>query len=230
MLSWCRKYRIELLARHIPGVENVLADSLSRRQMVMPQEWSLHQKVADLIFQVLGRPHVDLFASTGNQKLLSFYSRFPEQEAYATEALEFNWKNIWAYAFPPMAILPIVINKIRDQGATVILIAPMWPRRTWYPEILQLLVDFPYQLPKMSNLLSQHKGRCLHPNPEIFHLVAWKLSGVPSLRKEFQQQLLKQSSQQRQVLRTKGMSVAGEIFVPGANKKVLIPVIQLSLR
>lgn len=37
----------------------------------------------------------------------------------------------------------------------LILIAPQWPRRHWYPELLQLCIANPIRLPSMSDLLSQ---------------------------------------------------------------------------
>jgi hypothetical protein len=229
MLLWCKEQGIVLSASHIPGVENVLADKLSRKVVVLSSEWSLHQKVANLIFQILGKPHVDLFASMGNQKLSCFCSRILQNEAFATDSLRISWKGLWGYAFPPLAILPLVLSKIREQGATIIVIAPLWPRRSWYTDLLHLLVDFPYRLPFKSDLLSQNKGKFIHHDPKVFNLVAWKLSGIPSLREDFLHLLLKPSFQ-RQVPTSKELSVAGEVFVPWVNKMVSIPVIQLFLK
>ena len=171
-----------------------------------------------------------LIASMGNQKLPCFCSRIPEMEAFATNSLVISWKGLWGYAFPPLAILPVVLSKIREQGATIIVIAPLWPRRSWYTDLLHLLVDYPYRLPFKSDLLSQNKGKFIHHDPQVFNLVAWKLSGIPSLREDFLQLLLKPSSQQRQVPFSKDLSVAGEVFVPGENKMVSIPVIQLFIK
>ena len=41
MLEWCFSHQIELRAVHVPGVDNVLADFLSR-QKIDPREWGLH--------------------------------------------------------------------------------------------------------------------------------------------------------------------------------------------
>ena len=52
ILLWCQSNDILLLARHIPGKLNILADALSRSHMVLQTEWTLCPEVspkADLI-------------------------------------------------------------------------------------------------------------------------------------------------------------------------------------
>jgi hypothetical protein len=229
MLIWCKREQMFLTARHIPGVENVLADKLSR-MVIDPTSWKIHQRMVNLVFQVLGHPWVDLIASKGNQKLPCFCSRFPEPEAYQVNALGFSWAGVWGYAFPPLSILPIVIHKIRKDRATVILLAPMWPKRSFYPDLLDLLVDFPCYLLPFQGLLSQNKKKLVHPDPAVFKLVAWKLSGDLSLRQEFLQVLQRPSCLPELNPLLKDMRLAGDIFVPGVNKMVPIPVRLLSLR
>ena len=41
LLSWCNQRQVALLARHIPGHLNVIADKLSRHKQVIQTEWSL---------------------------------------------------------------------------------------------------------------------------------------------------------------------------------------------
>lgn len=62
----------------------------------------------------------------------------------------------------------------------------MWPRRSWYPLLLELLVEVPVSLPERPDLLTQNKGRLWHPMPEavLFTLTAWKLSGRLSLQSQ----------------------------------------------
>jgi hypothetical protein len=220
---------IFLSAKHIPGVENVLADKLSR-MVIDPTSWEVHQRMADLVFRTLGRPWMDLFASEGNQKLPCFCSRFPESRAYQVDALGFSWARVWGYAYPPLSILPLVIQKIRRDRATVILLAPMWPKRSFYSDLLDLLVDFPCHLLPFPGLLSQNKRKLVHPDPKVFKLVAWKLSREPSLRQEFLQVLQRPSCLPELNPHLKDMKLAGAIFVPGVNKMVSIPVRLLSLK
>ena len=80
------------------------------------------------------------------------------------------------YAFPPFHLIPAVINKIRLSQCKIVLIAPLWPARPWFPELLGLLVSPPVTLPVIPNLLAQLKGRILHRNPGHLQLQAWELS------------------------------------------------------
>ena len=62
LIHWCMQQGIALSAVYIPGKENVTADALSRGWIV-PTEWSLCPYVAQSLFLLIDRPHVDLFAS-----------------------------------------------------------------------------------------------------------------------------------------------------------------------
>ena len=64
-----------------------------------------------------------------------------------------------------------------------------WPRRHWYPELLQLCIANPIRLPSMSDLLSQPRTIIYHPNPKIFSLNAWLLSTDSSQQKAFHRKL-----------------------------------------
>ena len=63
LLSWCESKDIQLIARHIPGKLNVIADSLSRQDQVLHTEWSLKESAFQLICQKWERPLIDLFAT-----------------------------------------------------------------------------------------------------------------------------------------------------------------------
>ena len=74
----CHHYQIVLVARHIPGARNVLADSLSRKGQVLPGEWSLNPTVFLAVTRLWGTPMVDLFATKRNALLPFFVSPFPD--------------------------------------------------------------------------------------------------------------------------------------------------------
>ena len=77
---------------------------------------------------------------------------------------------------PPFHLIPAVINKVRLSQCKIVLIAPLWPDRPWFPELLGLLVSPPVFLPVIPNLLAQLKGRILHQNPGHLQLHTWELS------------------------------------------------------
>ncbi|KAG6930889.1 hypothetical protein G0U57_002791, partial [Chelydra serpentina] len=63
LLLWdlCLTHSVSLQASYLPGVQNVLADQLSRRFLV--HEWSIRPDVIHSIFRTWGFPQLDLFAS-----------------------------------------------------------------------------------------------------------------------------------------------------------------------
>ncbi|MGH0161512.1 UNVERIFIED_CONTAM: hypothetical protein FKN15_059586 [Acipenser sinensis] len=54
-------------------------------------------------------------------------------------------------------MLPLCLEKITQDRARVLLVAPYWPR-VWFPVLMQLLSGQPWSLPKRHNLLSQARG------------------------------------------------------------------------
>ena len=182
LLLFCQSLDISLRASHLAGEQNVLADALSRG-LFSNHEWTLSQPWADHIFQLFGRPHVDLFATQRNCRLPTFCSRRPDPRAWATDALVISWDNMFVYAFPPWPLLQKVLLKFRQSRSEMILIAPFWPRQPWFPLIMNQLADLPFRFPDDPHLLSQVRGRILHPDLQSLKLTAWKLStNVSSLR------------------------------------------------
>ena len=82
----CPKNNMTLTAAHIAGVDNVLADKLSRLK-VRPTEWSLNEVIAHKIFIRSGSPRIDLFATIQNYKCPVFCSWDQNRVAYAQDAL-----------------------------------------------------------------------------------------------------------------------------------------------
>ena len=69
-------------------------------------------------------PHVDLFATRLNHKILLYVSPVPDQIAWDIDTLNINWSDLTAYAYPPMALLHRVIQKVRQSNCLIIVIAP----------------------------------------------------------------------------------------------------------
>jgi len=165
-------------ARHIPGRLNVLADSLSRRNQVIPTEWSILGGVLDWLWRRWPKPEIDLFATHKNYKMMKFVSPFPHHAAWRVNAFSFCWTGLSLYAFPPWVILGEVLAKIRDDGANVVLVAPGWTARPWYPLLIQMSVEDPVTIPLEPGLLVQTHSGVVHQDPRILNLQAWRLSGL----------------------------------------------------
>ena len=103
IMTWGHHYLITLKARHVLGCLNVMADLLSRSNQVQSTEWSLHPQVFKQICQKWFTPHVDLFATHLNHKLPLYVSPIPDPRAWDIDALNINWTNLTAYAYPPTA-------------------------------------------------------------------------------------------------------------------------------
>ena len=90
---------------------------------------------------------------------------------------------------PPFRFLAPVLHKITGEKCRIIVIAPAWPKQTWFANLLRLSCARPLVLPLKRNLLSQFKGGVVHLSPERLHLHAWFLSRIISDRKAFLKQL-----------------------------------------
>ena len=182
---WCRQQDIIPVASHIPGQDNLIADFLSRGR-ILPSEWSLHPAVFARLARTLGPLEVDLFASALNARLPRYCSRVRDPAAWKIDAFSFPWTGFKGYAFPPIPLIPRVLRKIREDRAQVVLIAPRWPRRTWFLDLTDLLTGPPTPLPCRPDLISQPISQARHQQLGALHLTAWPLSGVPALRRAFQ--------------------------------------------
>ena len=51
------------------------------------------------------------------------------------------------YAFPPISLIPRVLQKIENENAEGILIVPAFTTQAWFPRLLGLLIKPPVKLP-----------------------------------------------------------------------------------
>ena len=151
--------------------------------------------------------------------------------AAASNALSQSWTGLYLFAYPPIPLLEKTLIKIReDQADEVIVIAPSWPRRSWYHLLLQMACEIPFRLLCRNNLLSQHlpdKGMLYHTDLVTLQLTAWKLSGVPSRAKAFRMQLSRQSSLPPVTPLTRCTSEDGRASLAGVMKGTRIPFARL---
>lgn len=179
ILTWAAPRLASLRAMHIPGVLNTSADFLSR-QTPRPGEWRLHPEVVCHLWQTYGRAEVDLFASRESTHCPDWFSLVDDTAPLGLDALAHDWPRTLLYAFPPVPLILPTLLRVFQEGHQLILIAPFWPARTWFPLLRRLCCNLPRPLPSRRDLLSQFGGRMLHPNPDRLRLWVWPLQGPES--------------------------------------------------
>ena len=201
ILIWCHLNNVALRARHVPGSLNVIADGLSRRNQIQSTEWSLSPQIFKQISKLWESPQVDLFTTGLNKKLPTYVSPIPHPQAWAVDALNIPWENMVAYAFPPTALQPKVVQKLQSQTCRIILIAPGWLTKPWFWDLVEMSLDIPRQLPPTCTLLKQTLNNQYHANPSSLNLHVWYLGvqhskNMVSLQKWQKELLLLRDSQQ----------------------------------
>jgi hypothetical protein len=161
--TWCIIHRVFLTTAHIPGKDNEAADAESRKARDQT-EWALDPAIFQQGTQRLGvKPVVDLFASRLNYKLKPFIAYQPDPEAEAVNAFTISWHPYLFYAFPPFSIIPLVLQKIREEESTGLIVVPNWPIQPWWPYLMRMIIQHPVVLPNNKNMLR------LPTKPDLVH-------------------------------------------------------------
>ena len=157
-----------------PGSNNVLADALSRHHQLPHSEWSLNMTVYRSLCR-LWPVQIDLFATSANRRCSIYFSPFRDPLSAGTDAFLQSWDGLQAYAFPPVAIIPRVLAKLRaSRGTELTLVAPHWTQRPWFSDLLQLSLAPPVILPDRPDLLRLPRSRHLYPALHQLRLHAWR--------------------------------------------------------
>lgn len=192
--TWCEERELWLSVFHIPGAQNIRADSLSRagNKLKEDMEWSLDQSVFNEIQNRMGICKIDLFASAENHKLPLYASFLPDRNACAINAFSMSWNKGLNFAFPPFSCLSRTIQKVMEDEAELILVAPLFPTQAWFSHLLQLVSADSYILPKVDHLLYLVKQKKAH-RLTTMRMGVFRLSGNISRVREYQGKLPKSS-------------------------------------
>ena len=169
----------------IPASQFIMGryNSLSCPNQILGSEWTLKMEV----FWDLRRRWpvmLDLFATSSNHRCTPYFTSYHDPVALGTDALLQNWDGRQAYTFPPWVMIPLVLGKLRtSSGVLMTLVAPFWPQRPWFPDLLELVVDRLVALPLCHDLLRQPHFHRHHLGIHRLSLHAWQLSrDLPGLR------------------------------------------------
>ncbi|KAI2642984.1 enzymatic polyprotein [Labeo rohita] len=139
ILVWSQDKLLSLRAVHVPGHLNMGADILSR-QGPRPGEWMLHPEVVKQIWRMQNVPTAPL----------------------GLDAMVQTWPRLRLYSFPPIALLPGVLETVRRDGVSLLLVAPVWPARAWFSDL--------HSRPELWKLWSS-----LHEETRKLYALKWKL-------------------------------------------------------
>ena len=97
------------------------------------------------------------------------------------DSLSQPWSKLHPYAFPLFALIGRCLQKVWDEKLDyLLLIALVWPAQSWYPLLLEMLVEILRVLPQQSDILLNPQGE-LHPLVVQSHLTlaACWCQGIP---------------------------------------------------
>ena len=147
----------------LPGSYHILADALYRPLLLPRSAWSLALTVF-LFPRTPTGPTLLLCVltlSVLSDLLLSRYCRKRSVSA-GTDMFLHSWGCLQAYAFAPVAIIPLVLAKLRASSGTALpLVAPLWALRPWFPALLQHWLDHTVVIRSRRELLYIPRSRHL---------------------------------------------------------------------
>ena len=191
LFRWAIAHDVTLRAVHLPGKQNVRADALSR---LGSRFRTGEARLLPAVFLRLCRrsqvfPEVDLFATPENAQTALFCTRVHHPLAWRANALSFPWGGYVFYAFPPPVLVPTVLQKVAADGTpSLLLVAPYWPTRPWFPRLVALLAGHPFRLQaERETSVIRLEGVALESGH--LSLVGWPLSGLASARRAFRRRL-----------------------------------------
>ena len=91
----------------------------------------------------------------------------------------------------PFALVGRVIARVQQSSRVAMtLVAPLWPEKEWFADLLLLLTQPPLVLPCWDRLLRQPHCNLFHQGAHALNLHAWRLSSVTTKSRAFREGLL----------------------------------------
>jgi hypothetical protein len=131
LLRFAEIHRLDLIAKHIPGDENGLADSLSR--ISAAGDYALRPEVLrQLLTEWRVEIDVDLFAAGWNAKSPHYCSLKRDRRALARDAWTIPWSRFrLPLIHPPISQIPKVLARLHQEKMQAIVVLPDWPFQVW---------------------------------------------------------------------------------------------------
>ena len=207
---------INCWSTHISGVENNVADFLSRHSH--NHEFALKMDTFQHLTSLINfRLEIDMFASKNNKKLRNYVSLFDDPLASNIDAFSFSWPS-FIYVFPPIPLIDKALLKTyRDNVDYCLFITPAWNTLPVIPLLIKSLISRPILIP-FTHLIGRLP--CRHP----FYLMAWPISGSNVKNKGFQINSQNPCSRVLPQEHLKHMKGSGTDLLNGLMRKEIFPI------
>ena len=147
--------------------------------------------MARSLLRVWGNLSINLFATSLNAKLPLYCSLVLDPQAVFEDAFRHPWDDLDLYSFPPFPLVGRVIARVRESSRLAMtLVAPLWPEKEWFADLLLLLTQPPLALPWWDSLLRQPHCNLSRQGVHALNLHSWRLSSVTSESRAFREGLL----------------------------------------
>ena len=138
----------DIVARHLSGSKNVVADSLSR--MSSRHEWSIHPNLYQYLDKLWGPHTCDRFASYLTCVHPNYNSFHADPYSSGVDALaQSDWGINNNFINAPLRLMNHIINKVVATKAMATFIAPRWDAMLWCRNLKLLSVTPPVKLPRV---------------------------------------------------------------------------------
>ena len=160
-------------ATWLPRESNTMADMLSKANISI-WDFGIREELLQPLWNLWFKPLVDCFASRRFHITQRYYSFHPDQMAERRDAFSVNKWPSHVYAFPPVPLIPMMLDKIRSDKIRVIAILPKWENAKWWDMMSELLVTPHINLGDYRAALIPLAGQQL---PRLGTLIACLLQG-----------------------------------------------------
>lgn len=153
IIAWCIEHNIILLAEHIPGSVNIIADDISRRIDIY--DWAIDWRVFRTIRDKSpwGPFQVDRMATARTAKVLPFNSLLWDVGCSAVDTFTQHWGEVNNYVFPPFHLVDKVVRHFKHCNAFGAIVAPLWEAQPWWPALVSITKNHMI-LPRINNIFT----------------------------------------------------------------------------
>ena len=83
---------------------------------------------------------LDAFAFRESHQIPRYMTWEVDHRAVAINALDYYWDPV-TWLFPPVPLIPLVLERVLEQQIEVILIYPEWTGEMWWPQLVKLRTE-----------------------------------------------------------------------------------------